>query len=100
MWAQDECVDILAGLSSSGGTKHTWGGVSINGLFGIFDNYGTDQSAVGTYQAWILYGDPSMLVRTKTPQAMTVTHTGSITLGSSTYAVNAPQLHNKSHCYP
>jgi uncharacterized repeat protein (TIGR02543 family) len=88
MWAQDECVDILAGLSSSGGTKHTWGGISINGLFGIFDNYGTDQSAVGTYQAWILYGDPSMLVRTKTPQAMTVTHSGSITLGSSNYTVN------------
>ena len=88
MWAQDECVDILAGLSSSGGTKHTWGGISINGLFGIFDNYGTDQSAVGTYQAWILYGDPSMMVRTKTPQAMTVTHTGNITLGSSTYVVN------------
>ncbi len=88
MWAQDECVDILAGLSSSGGTKHTWGGVSINGLFGIFDNYGSDQSAVGTYQAWILYGDPSMLIRTKTPQAMTVTHTGNITLGSSSYAVN------------
>ena len=88
MWAQDECVDILAGLSSSGGTKHTWGGVSINGLLGIFDNYGSDQSAVGTYQAWILYGDPSMLIRTKTPQAMNVTHTGSITLGASSYAVN------------
>ena len=88
MWAQDECVDILAGLSSSGGTKHTWGGVSINGLFGIFDNYGTDQSAVGTYQAWILYGDPSMMLRTKTPQTMTVTHNGSFVLGSSNYTVN------------
>ena len=88
MWAQDECVDILAGLSNSGGTKHTWGGVSINGLFGIFDNYGTDQSAVGTYQAWILYGDPSMLIRTKTPQAMTVTHSGNLPLGSSTYSVS------------
>ena len=88
MWAQDECVDILAGLSSSGGTKHTWGGVSINGLFGIFDNYGSDQAAVGTYQAWILYGDPSMLIRTKTPTSMTVTHNGNITLGASTYTVN------------
>ena len=88
MWAQDECIDILAGLSSSGGTKHTWGGLSINGLFGIFDNYGTDQSAVGTYQAWILYGDPSMMVRTKTPQTMTVNHNGTIALGSSSYAVS------------
>ena len=88
MWAQDECIDILAGLSSSGGTKHTWGGISINGLFGIFDNYGTDQSAVGTYQAWILYGDPSMMVRTKTPTAMTVNHSGSLPLGSNSYSVS------------
>ena len=88
MWAQDECIDILAGLSSSGGTKHTWGGLSINGLFGIFDNYGSDNSAVGTYQAWILYGDPSMMVRTKTPQAMTVNHNGNITIGASNYTVN------------
>ena len=88
MWAQDECIDILVGLSTSGGTKHTWGGVSINGLFGIFDNYGTDQSAVGTYQAWILYGDPSMMVRTKTPTAMTVTHSGSLPLGSNSYSVS------------
>ncbi len=87
MWAQDECVDILVGLSNSGGTKHTWGGLSINGLLGIFDNYGSDQAAVGTYQAWILYGDPSMLVRTKTPQAMSVSHTGTITPGVSTYSV-------------
>ncbi|MBQ1584445.1 MAG: hypothetical protein II078_05190, partial [Muribaculaceae bacterium] len=87
MWAQDECVDILAGLSSSGGTKHTWGGISINGLFGIFDNYGTDQSAVGTYQAWILYGDPSMMLRTKVPTSMTVTHNGTIAPSATTYSV-------------
>ncbi len=74
MWGHDECVDILVD-SYSNNIKHTWGGTSINGIMGIFDHYGTsDQSAVGTYQAWILYGDPSMMLRTKTPQAMTVTH--------------------------
>ena len=89
MWAQDECIDILAGLSSSGGTKHTWGGTSINGLMGIFDHYSTsEQQAVGTYQAWILYGDPSLMLRTKTPQDMTLTHNGTITIGVSTYTVN------------
>jgi hypothetical protein len=88
MWAHDECIDILCELKSNN-IKHTWGGTSINGLFGIFDNYNTSEaSAVGTYQAWVLYGDPSMMLRTKTPQAMTVNHTGSITLGSSNYAVN------------
>jgi hypothetical protein len=42
---------------------------------------------VGTYQAWVLYGDPSMMLRTKTPQAMTVTHEGSILPGMNTYTV-------------
>ena len=88
MWAQDECVDILV-ESYSNNIKHTWGGTSINGLMGIFDHYGTsDQSAVGTYQAWILYGDPSMMLRTKTPQAMTVTHNGSIQPAVTNYTVN------------
>ncbi|MBR5378106.1 MAG: choice-of-anchor J domain-containing protein [Bacteroidales bacterium] len=87
MWAQDECVDILV-ESYSSNIKHTWGGVSVNGLMGFFDHYSTSTAqAVGTYQAWILYGDPSLMLRTKTPQAMTVTHTGSITLGATSYAV-------------
>ena len=87
MWAHDECIDILCELKSNN-IKHTWGGTSINGLFGIFDNYSTSESsAVGTYQAWVLYGDPSMMLRTKTPQAMTVTHDGTIAPTATTYAV-------------
>ena len=90
MWAQDECIDILVGNSStSTSQKYTYGGVCINGLMGIFDHYSTsEQSAVGTYQAWILYGDPSLMVRTKTPEAMTVTHAGTIQASATTYTVN------------
>ena len=87
MWAQDECVDILV-ESYSSNIKHTWGGTSINGLMGIFDHYSTsEQSAVGTYQAWVLYGDPSLMLRTKTPQAMTVTHNGTIAPSATSYSV-------------
>jgi len=87
MWGHDECIDILV-ESYSSNIKHTWGGTSINGIMGIFDHYSTsEQSAVGTYQAWILYGDPSMMLRTKTPQAMNVTHAGSINLGATSYTV-------------
>lgn len=87
MWGHDECIDILV-ESYNSNIKHTWGGTSINGIMGIFDHYSTsEQSAVGTYQAWILYGDPSLMLRTKTPQAMTVTHAGSINLGATSYAV-------------
>ena len=87
MWAQDEFVDILTELKSNN-IKRTLGGTAINGLFGIFDNYSTSNaSAVGTYQAWILYGDPSLMLRTKTPQAMTVSHEGVVFPGASTYNV-------------
>ena len=87
MWAQDEFVDILCELKNNN-IKRTLGGAAVNGLFAIFDNYSTtNQSAVGTYQAWVLYGDPTLMLRTKTPQAMTVTHNGNINLGATSYSV-------------
>ncbi len=88
MWAQDECVDILV-ESYNSNIKHTWGGTSINGLMGIFDHYSTTNTdASETYQAWVLFGDPSMMLRTKTPQAMTVTHNGTIAPTGGTYSVS------------
>ena len=88
MWAQDEFVDILV-ESYNNNIKHTFGGAAINGLFGIFDNYSTtNASAVGTYQAWILYGDPTLMLRTKTPETMNVNHTGTLTYGNPYYTVN------------
>ena len=88
MWAQDECIDILV-ESYSSNIKRTWGGVAINGIMGMFDHYSTSEAAaVGTYQAWVLYGDPSLMLRTKTPQNLSVSHAGNIALGSSSYVVN------------
>ena len=86
MWGQDNCIDILTEQSN---TKRTFGGISINGLMGIFDHYSTsEQQAVGTYQAWIVYGDPTLTVRTSTPTAMTVSHNGSISSTATSYTVN------------
>ena len=88
MWAQDECVDILV-ESYNSNIKHTWGGTSINGLMGIFDHYSTSNSdASETYQAWVLFGDPSLMLRTKTPTTMTVTHDGTIQSNATSYTVN------------
>ena len=88
MWAQDEFVDILV-ESYSNNKKYSWGGCAINSLMAIFDHYSaTSGDGYNTYQAWILYGDPSMMLRTKTPQAMTVTHSGSLPMGLNSYSVN------------
>ena len=87
MWAQDEFVDILV-ESYSNNIKHSFGGAAINSLFSIFDHYSTSEtSAIGTYKAWVLYGDPTLMMRTKTPQAMTVNHAGAIAPSASSYAV-------------
>lgn len=88
MWAQDEFADIITGVNPDS-NKHTWGGAAINALMGIFDHYSTSESsALGTYQAWILYGDPTLVIRTKTPEAMTVSHTGRITPFDTVYTVS------------
>jgi len=88
MWAQDEFVDILCELKSNN-KKHSLGGAAINSLFSIFDHYSTsDNAAKGTYQAWVLYGDPTLMMRTKTPQAMTVTHSGIIDVTETSYTVS------------
>ena len=88
MWAHDECIDILV-ESYSNNIKHSFGGLSINGLMGIFDHYSTSsQEAVGTYQAWIVYGDPTLMVRTKTPQAMTVSHDACINPNTTSLTVS------------
>ena len=88
MWAQDEFVDILV-ESYSNNIKHTLAGAAVNGMMAIFDNYSTSTaSAVGTYQAWIVYGDPTLTMRTKTPQAMTVNHEDVMPVGSTSFQVN------------
>ena len=87
MWAQDEFVDILV-ESYNNNIKRSFGGAAINGMMAIFDNYSTTEtSAVGCYKAWVVYGDPTLMMRTKTPQAMTVNHTGAIAPSASSYAV-------------
>ena len=88
MWAQDEFVDIIT-ESYSNNIKHTFGGAAVNGMMGIFDNYSTTTAqAVGTYQAWIVFGDPSLTIRTKTPQTMTVNHEDVMPMGSTSFQVN------------
>ena len=89
MWAQDEFVDILV-ESYNNNIKHTSGGTAINSLFAIFDHYSPayDEMAVGTYQAWVHYGDPTLMLRTKAPQSMTITHADTITPGGGAYTVN------------
>ena len=71
MTGQDEMVDILCEWRSSDHFHHTLGGASLNGNMKILDLHPSDQGA--THNTWILFGDPSLLLRTDTPAEMNVT---------------------------
>ena len=68
MTGQDEMVDVLCEWRSADLYHHTFGGASLNGNMKILDLYPSDQGA--THNTWILFGDPSLMLRTATPTEM------------------------------
>lgn len=84
MAAQDEMVDLLVGTSTNG-IKRTYGGLSVNGLFLMNDEY-ADYDMTDT---WTCFGDPSLYVRTANPENMTISHDNVLVSGVTTFDVNA-----------
>lgn len=86
MTGQDEMVTILVeGYNNN--IKRTFGGNSINGSMKMIDLHGS--SGRSTHDTWILFGDPSLTLRTAPPTAMTVSHMPAIFLGMNEFTVNA-----------
>ena len=71
MYGQDEMVDIFTGWNSADLYKHTLGGASLNGAMYILDAAPSDAGA--TQNTWLLFGDPSMMMRSANPTEMSVT---------------------------
>lgn len=80
MCAQDASIDLLVQ-----GQKQTIGGLWYNGSCQMMDEYGTDGQNM--FLTWQIFGDPSLLVRTASPVAMSVTHDGSFLVGTADYPV-------------
>ncbi len=85
MEGQDEMVDILV-ESYTDNIKRTYGGISINGCFKMNDTYGSGGDEMT--DTWTIFGDPSLMVRTDNPSAMSVTHTSGMIFGSGSLTVN------------
>ena len=89
MYGQDEMVDVLV-ESYSTNIKRTLGGTSYDGNMKILDQYGQGGGqGLGTYMAWILYGDPTLTLRNATPTDMGVTHASSMSSSATSFTVNA-----------
>jgi len=67
-------------------SKWTYGGIAMNGCFKMLDNFPSTGKNVS--DTWVTFGDPSLLVFTNTPTAMTVSHANAISLGATTFDVN------------
>ena len=86
MYGQDEMVAILTEWRP--GYKHTLGGASMNGNMFVLDM--SPEDAGDTHNSWLLFGDPSMMVRTEAPESMGVTtQPSTLVIGMSSLVVNA-----------
>ncbi|MBI5217341.1 MAG: T9SS type A sorting domain-containing protein [Bacteroidia bacterium] len=85
MCGQDEMIRLVT-HNIPGNDKITFGGISINGLAKMIDNYSTDGENMA--DTWTVFGDPSLIVRTKTPQSMTVSHQPVTFIGTNQFTVN------------
>lgn len=81
MRAQDEFNDLIVGEQ-----KFTAGGLYYNASCKMMDIYGND--GINMFKTWHIFGDASVMVRTKTPAAMNVNHPNTIVEGTQTMTVN------------
>lgn len=91
MTAQDEMVDIIT-ESLTNNIKRTIGGITFNGYFRMIQDHpssGNDGDGPGTADTWTIFGDPSTMFRSKTPQEMTVSHPSALTVGQNEIEVNS-----------
>ena len=87
MYGQDEMVDILV-ESYANNIKRTMGGVSINGNMKVLDQGASNTANYGTYNNWILYGDPTLTLRNAVPTSMNVSHAPSMETFATSFTVD------------
>jgi len=85
MDGQDEMDDILV-ESYPTNIRRTFGGLSINGCNKMNEAYGAAGDEMT--DTWTIFGDPSLMVRTATPENITASHENQIFLGTTSFAVN------------
>ena len=89
MTGQDEFVNIIMDLPSPYGNTapimRTIAGAMLNASQKMYMKHGS--SGLNDLKCWNLFGDPSLMFRTKTPQEMTITHLPTVPPGMSQFSV-------------
>ena len=81
MRGQDEVTDLLIA-----GAKKTIGGLYFNGSSKMIEVYGT--SGISEYKNWTIFGDASLMVRTKDPMPMTANYNPILFMGMNSFTVD------------
>lgn len=80
MIAQDETTDLLVAEEA-----HTIGSLFYNGSCQMLDESGSYYYYV--FDTWHIFGDASLVARTKTPMPMAVSHPSNIVSGTTSLSV-------------
>ncbi len=85
MAGQDE-MNLILTEAYQNNIRRTFGGISMNGCMKMNDAYGAGGSDMT--DTWVLFGDPSLMVRTANPQELVVTHQPTIFIGMNQFTIN------------
>jgi len=82
MEAQDKIAEIMSNPHAG---LQTMGAITVKGMMSMNDVYGS--AGFTTTDNWILFGDPSLMIRTSAPEQLIVEHKGYIGSGRNMYSV-------------
>ncbi len=89
-WAMNKIItesyNGLGGQPPLGHKTRTIGGITTNGCLHMNDAQGSGGQNETRY--WTLFGDPSLVFRTDTPESMNVVHDDVILVGQSNFQIN------------
>ncbi|PKP19873.1 MAG: hypothetical protein CVU04_05095 [Bacteroidetes bacterium HGW-Bacteroidetes-20] len=85
MCAQDEFARVLTDATPAF-TKRTLGGISFGGIMKMLDVY----SDASTARTWVLFGDPTMMVRTTQGTNITASHMNQVAVGATSIVISSP----------
>jgi len=83
MEAQDETTRLIALADSL--RPHGIGALSVSGAMAMNDAYGPDGDDMT--DTWVLFGDPSLQLRTRKPDTLAVTHAATLTPAAGNFSV-------------
>jgi hypothetical protein len=88
MSGQDE-MNLILTEAYENNIRRTFGGLSMNGCMKMNDAYGSGGDEMT--DTWVLFGDPSLMVRTANPGALTVTHNPTIFIGVGQFTLTCSE---------